>query len=131
MEEALIAYLLATPAITSLTGTRIYWMEIPQGSAYPAVRLQVISTVPDYTYEGAQGLKRSRVQVDCYAGSYLGSKAVARTIETLISGEKFTQGPVRFEGCFMDAERDGFEPTAPPDKLFLTSLDFIVNYKGD
>jgi hypothetical protein len=131
MEEAFIAYLLATPAITAVTGNRIHWMEIPQASPYPAVRLQVVSTVPDYTYEGAQGLKRSRVQIDCYALSYQSGKAVARTIEARLSGEKFTQGPIRFEGCFMDAERDGFEPTAPPDKLFVISLDFIVNYKGD
>lgn len=77
------------------------------------------------------GLVESRVQVDCYGLTYASSKTTARAVEVRMSGAKTTHSATVFDGAFLDAERDGYEDEASPDKLFRTSLDFIIWHKGE
>lgn len=135
MEEALIAYLLADSGVAALVGTppavqRLYWMQAPQSVAKPYGTLQGISGLRDTPMDGPSGLVESRVQIDCYGLTYNSAKTLARAIEAAISGAAFSQGTTYFQGCFVDAERDGYESDASPDKLFRVSLDFIIFHKG-
>lgn len=135
MESDLTAILLADSGLTALvkTGTaaaRIYWVEAPQGVAKPYVLLQRISGLRDTPMEGPTGFVESRLQVDCYGLTYATTKATAQAVGAALSGLTTTQGTTEFQGFFLDAERDGFEADATPDKLFRTSLDFIVFHKG-
>ena len=130
MEEDLIALLLATAGITSLVSTRIYWTQKQQGAANPYMVLTKVSRVVSYTYDDAVKLMPSRVQFDCYAITFGAAKNIARALEARISGMAETYGSTYFNGCFLDSERDSFEEAATPDKLFRTSLDFIIWHKG-
>jgi hypothetical protein len=133
MEESLIGYLKAASGITALLGTnpvRIYWTLAPQNVAKPYATLQRISGNRDTHMKGVSGLVESRVQVDCYGLTYAASKGVARAVEARISGGAFTQSGTAFRVCLLDTERDGYEDGATPDKLFRTSLDFIIWHKG-
>lgn len=130
MEESLVALLLATAGITSLVSTRIYWTLKPQGTANPYIVLTRVSGVRDYAYQGPSRLIPSRVQVDCYGLTFASAKNIARAVEARLSGVKLTQGATIFEGGFLEGERDTFEAEATPDKLFRTSLDFIIWHKG-
>ena len=133
MEESLVAYLKAYSGLTSLIGTspvRIYWTRAPQAVAKPYVTMQRISGNRDTHMQGVSGLVESRVQIDCYGLTYAASKGVARAIEARISGLSFAQSGTVFQVCILDAERDGYEDDATPDKLYRTSLDFIIWHKG-
>lgn len=130
MEEALISYLLADSGVAALASTRLYWVQAAQGVAKPYATLQRVSGLRDTPMDGPSGLIESRVQIDCYGLTYAAAKTLARAIETAISGAAFTQGSTYFQGCFLDAERDGYEAEASPDKLFRVSLDFIIFHKG-
>lgn len=167
MEEALIAYLLAVPAINtadallhsttygserglaldltannyanatatvatipSLVGTRIHWVLSPQKTAAPRIVLYRISGARDMQMNGPSGLIASRVQVDCIATGYASAKAVARAVEARLSGYAGTTGGIEFQGCFLIGERDDYEDTDTPDKLFRTSLDFTIWHTG-
>lgn len=133
MEESLVAYLKAYSGLTSLIGSnpvRIYWTRAPQAVAKPYVTMQRISGNRDTHMQGVSGLVESRVQVDCYGLTYAASKGVARAVEARISGLAFTQSGTVFQVCILDAERDGYEDDATPDKLYRTSLDFIIWHKG-
>lgn len=131
MEEALLSYLLAASAVTSLVGTRINWVRSPQGVVSPRVVLTRVSGVRDMTLNnGPTGYVSSRVQVDCIGISYGSAKSVARAIETRLSGYSGTTGGIRFEGCFLIGERDDYFDTETPDKLFRTALDFNIWHKG-
>jgi hypothetical protein len=70
------------------------------------------------------------VQVDCYGLTFSSAKGLARAVEAVLSGLTVSTGGIEFQGCFLDAERDGYEDNAAPDKLFRTSLDFIIFHKG-
>lgn len=126
MEEALVVYLLAGASLSALVAARAYWMHAPQLALKPYVILNRISGVRDYHLTAASGLVESRVQMDVYGLTYVSAKLVARAIESRLSGVQTSQGAVRFSGCFLSNERDGYEDDATPDKLFRTSLDFMI-----
>lgn len=130
MEKALADYLLAQASITSLIGNRIYWVELPQGAARPYLLLSVVSSQPGVAYQGATGLIMSRVQFDCWGLTFYSAKDVARALEELLNGKRLVTVTRVFEGFLLDTERDGHEDVETPDKLFRTSLDFIIWHKG-
>lgn len=131
MEEALMTYLLAGTTLAALVGTRIHFVRSPQGTASPRVVLYRISGVRDMSLNnGPTGFVASRVQCDCIGTSYTSAKAVARALETRLSGYSGTVGSIRFEGAFLVGERDDYFDTETPDKLFRTSLDFNIWARG-
>jgi hypothetical protein len=131
MEEALIAILLATAGISALVTNRIYWTVKPQGDSNPYIVLTKVSAPRTYTYKDVNDLVSSRIQIDCYGLTFGSAKLIARAVEAKLSGlRNVTQGQTRFDGCLLDNERDNFEDGGPPDKLFRTSLDFIIWHKG-
>ncbi len=126
MEEALTAVLLASAALTGLVGDRVNWNERAQGSALPAVLLQRVSGVRDYTLGAASGLVRSRVQVDCWGADYLGAKRPARAVIAAVSGLTGTFSGIEVQGCFVENERDLSEEAAGGTRLHRVSLDLII-----
>jgi len=133
MEFALATYLLGQTAISSLVGDRIYWTQLPQGSGRPYILLSVVSSVPNVVFGGATGLVQSRVQFDCWGDGYYQAKNIARALDTLLNGKSLLttgSGAIRFEGFFLEAERDGHDDVDAPDDLYRTSLDFIIWHKG-
>lgn len=133
MEHALATYLLANASLIALVNDRIYWTQLPQGGDRPYILMSVVSSVPDVVFGGATGLVQSRVQFDCWGEDYYSAKNVARALDTLLNGKKLTtagSGAIRFEGFFIEAERDGHDDVDAPDDLFRTSLDFIIWHKG-
>lgn len=129
MEEALIAKLLACVPITSLVSSRIYWQVRKQGEAtYPVIVLQKISSVPSLTNDGPSKLLESRVQVDCWGKDYASALATSRAVNTFLSGARFWQGSVEFQGCFLLNERHSFEePSADAaERLHRVSIDYTI-----
>jgi Protein of unknown function (DUF3168) len=132
MEEALRAYLLADTALTALLAGRIYWVQAPQGSVYPCIGMTRISGTRDMVMTGPSGLVESRIQFDCDATGdtpYTSSKTVARALRDRLSGFRGVQGGLVFDGCTLEAERDLFEDGTTTDKIFRTSLDFMIWHK--
>lgn len=127
MEEALIARMLATAGITALVGQRVTPKRRTQGGDLPAIVLHRIDGGPDYTQAGASGLIESRVQVDCWAGSWLSSATVARAVMAALSGATFTQDGVRFDAIFVVAQRDDTDDENGTP-LFRFSLDLMVHH---
>lgn len=117
------------PSIPQLVGARVHWVRSPQASAAPRVVLYRISGLRHMSLSGPSGIVDSRVQVDCIGASYASAKAVARAVEARLSGYSGITGGTDFQGCFLIGERDDFEDTDTPDKLFRTSLDFNIWHK--
>lgn len=129
MEQALVAHLLASTGLAVLVGTRIHWVRAPQGTASPRIVLYRVSGVRDMHMQGPSGLIASRVQIDCMGLTYSSAKSVARAVEERLSGFSGSRGSVRFDGCFLVNERDDYFDGDTTDKLFRTSLDFIIWHK--
>jgi hypothetical protein len=128
MEEALVAYLLSQTSITDLVSSRIHWVQAPQGETKPYITMQVISTGITRAHLGADALSRKRIQVDCYAMTYLSSKAIERAVIALLNNNRIVQGSIRFE-AFLDNSRDLTENEAALTPIiYRQSIDLMVTY---
>ncbi|MEG8222418.1 DUF3168 domain-containing protein [Sphingomonas sp. HH69] len=76
MQKALRARLLAASPVAALVGSRIDWLERPQGAALPAITLQVVSGSLDQHMQGLQALQFARVQMDCWGDTYAQTKVL-------------------------------------------------------
>ena len=129
MEEVLVSYLLADVTLATLVANRINWNERPQIAGLPAIVLTKVSAERSYVMNGSSGLVAARVQMDCWATSYQSSIETARALIDILSGAKFTDGGVEFQGVFLDSERHFFEEEAA-ERFHRVSLDFIIWHSG-
>lgn len=129
MEESLVAKLLAASGLVALVVDRVNWNKIETPAAVPYVILRRISGGRDYHMGAASGLVETRVQADCYGGTYASAKGVARAVEAALSGFQGVQGSTTFDGIFLTAERDLIDEDDSPVDLHGVSLDFIVWHK--
>lgn len=126
MEEAITAILLAASDLGA--GDRIHWVRRPQSeSEFPAVVLTRVSGRDDYATDGPVGLKQSRLQIDVYAATYAGGKAVARAIKAVLSGYRGTSAGTVIQGIFCLNERDlGDADPGGANPLIRISTDYEI-----
>lgn len=113
MEAALIAALLADPALTALVEQRINWNARPQGEGLPAIVLTRVAGRRHYDMGQRIGLTETLVQFDVWAASL--SSALAVKAALLAALDSLTAAP--FQRCFAESERDSFEPAEGPDEV--------------
>lgn len=124
---ALKARLLAEPAVSTIVGNRVTWVDRPQGQALPAITLQVVDDERAQHMKGFQGLRRSVVQVDVWATGYRQAEAIKEAvIETLVPSG--TALGVQFSRAFVRA-RDLGERTEA-QFIYRPSMDFTFFYSA-
>lgn len=85
-ETRMAAKLKATTAVTDLCGTRIYPLALPQKPTYPAITYQLVGTTPCNHSTGTCDVAWARVQVNCYAETYIAAKALNAAVRTALTG---------------------------------------------
>lgn len=126
MEEALVARLLGTPALSALVGNRITWGERVKKEPLPAITMLGVSPGRNYVHGGADPTGNPRVQFDCYGTTAAQAKATARALRDTLETPA-TQGGVAFSVALLDAERGPLiEDTGGGLKVHRYSLDFFV-----
>jgi hypothetical protein len=86
IEQDLRAYLLAKPAIAALVGDRMYPERLPQRAALPAITYQRVFGTSLFTHDGAAGLGRGRLQLDCWGSTYQQSAELAEAVRAELAG---------------------------------------------
>lgn len=126
MEMALRALLASSAAVTAhAPRQRINWGLHPQGAAFPALVLNVVSDVDNSLHQqGTGGLWRGRVQLDCYGTTYAETLALSDAVRTLLHGHRDSQ----FALILLDSRRDHHE-AGSVDRPYRIGLDFIINYR--
>lgn len=81
IEEDLVHWLRSRDEVADLVGDRIYPLRAPQGAALPYLTYQVISglRVRNLT-DGPCGMGNPRLQLDCWAATYAGVRALAEAV---------------------------------------------------
>jgi len=120
MEEALIAHLLAWPAVAALAGDRLDWGQ--RNAALPAGRMQVVSSTPFHTFAGRDGLLPYRVQIDSFGLTYGDAKLLARAIDEAMQA---LPRPA-FDSSFLLSERDGQDKDAADQPVHRNSRDYRI-----
>lgn len=120
MEQAFRTLLTGAVSVTALVPTAgINWGAAPQGSAPPAIVMNIVTDANGHTLQGVDGLSVGRVQVDCYGLTYASAKAVARAVRALLDGYRGGS----FRAIMLEASRDTHD-TGAADRPYRISLDF-------
>lgn len=116
-------FILADATVTSLIGTRMYPLTVPQNGTMPAVTYQVISGSRGYVFRAPAGMARHRIQFDCYATTYTSAESVAAAIRNRLSGYMGNAGTGAIEAAMFDTERDFYEADVA---LYRRSVDYQI-----
>lgn len=130
MEEALIARLLAAPAITAIFGNRIHWQRRPATERdLPALTLNIAADPRAYHHDAPDDLQEARVQFDVRAESYLGMKIGARVVLSEMEAEK-DQADVHFdEGLKVSGSDAPNETLGGGTEVFRYTMDIMVSFR--
>lgn len=115
VEQDVYDRLAADATVAGLVGTRIYPVLLPQNVAMPAIVYSRVASVPHDDLELAQNHESARVQVDCWADSYPGAKALAAAASAALQ-----LAPVYAQRL---TDLDDYDPE---EKLFRVILDFNI-----
>ena len=126
IRPAIRAFLLADAAIsTAVGGNRVYPVVLPQGQRGASVVINRVSGLGSHTMQGADGLARPRLQIDCYAPLADDASALADLVKEVIDGYRGLMGAVNVQGVFFDGERDDYQSDVD---LHRVSRDYFVWY---
>lgn len=113
--------------VSDLIGTRFYPGIAPQNATVPYAVNRVVSTMDGLHHQGAENLKRSRIQIDCVAASGLAAEALADAIIAVLHGRRGTTGSTKFFWSRLDGETDDFEPSNDEHRK---AIDFLIQYQA-
>ncbi|MNR96423.1 hypothetical protein D3C72_275780 [compost metagenome] len=126
MEEALLAHLAGNGGVRALVEDRIEWAA---RNAVPSIALHLISAPPDTTLAGQSGLVQARVQIDCWADTFLKAKQIGAAVIAALPPRQHVAGSVRFlTTSILDIDRGRFGDT--PNQLHRTRIDVRVATQG-
>lgn len=109
-EAAVVARLMASPAVTALTGENIEWDDLAPDAVLPAITLQMITDTRPQTHDGFDAFRGTRVQLNALARTK--DKAIAlreAAIAVLVPAAE--QGGVIFLRSFVDGGGSDAEQT--------------------
>ncbi len=95
------AVLLADPAVVALLGDRLYPVQLPEASTFPAGVITKASGVGEYTLDGDSGIARSRIQIDLYGEGYAAVVTIKRAVRHALSA--FRGSPPSMSGCVIQS----------------------------
>ena len=126
MIDALIAYLLAYSAITTLTGQRIRPVVRKQGDVPPCIVVAPITSLGNYSTNAPTDLYETRVQIDCYGLTFNQADTLSKAVRRRLNGQKFITGGVDFQGLFLTSLRSSYEAADADQRIHRASIDFRV-----
>lgn len=125
--SALHARLTADPQVAASVSMRVYWVNRPQNSDLPAIRLQTISDPRPEHLNGYDGARVVRVQADCFATTYGGARQLAEKVIAAVSAPA-TAGGIVFGHTKAEGPRDLGEDTAS-GFVHRASVDLLVEHR--
>jgi len=120
---------LATDAgLSSMVGTRVYRGIVPEGTALPYIRMNVISDPRPEHLKGYDAARVSRVQVDCFAASYGAARDMADRVIAATIAPGTTEG-IHFGRIKAEGPRDLGEDVEGTGYVFRASLDLLAEHR--
>lgn len=123
MQAALRARLVGQTA----AGSRVYWLDRPQGTDLPAITLQTTGGDRPMTYSGFQAWRDPRVQFDAWATSYSEARAILEVAINALAPRETGNGVV-FDNMGFEGERDGTERLGTKT-IYRAGIDLIVRHE--
>ncbi len=105
----LYTYLQTIAGLTNLVSTRMYPVRLPQKPTMPALVIQKIARVREYSHSGDSNLANPTYQFDCFAVTHEGAVALQVQVEAALSAFSGTMGSETVYSAFIANVLDNFE----------------------
>lgn len=123
IEAAVRGILAADSGVLALVGSRVHAGPLPQGGAYPAVNMYLITHDPDNHLNGPGNLPHERIQINAWGSTYAAADGLIKAVDNAINAKSFsgTGYTCSIEGLIGGSYQ--FEPTVNVHRL---SLDYGI-----
>ena len=126
LETVLQTRLSTYAGLTALVGTRVYPIKLPQEPAMPSVTYQRIDGPRESGMTQEHGMAHPRIQVDSWASTYGGAKAVAEQVRTALERWSNSGTTPEILDSFIEGDTDLYESEV---ELYRVSMDFLIWYR--
>jgi hypothetical protein len=126
LPPALRTLLLADPTVSSIVGTRVFPLRVPQGEKGDSIVYNRVSEDTEYNLVGPSHLSVTRVQVDAWSTRVDGARLLANAVQDILSGYRGTVASVPVQGAFLVGGREDWDGEA---QMFRVSRDYNVHYQ--
>ena len=126
LQEALQAYFVNQATVTAVVGTRIFWLEAPQGTTFPYVTYMVTSDPHTPFTFGRTDTGQAVVRVNVYhKKSKAGALRIANIVRDSINQYSATFRTMVFEAVYCDRPQTAkvFDQNA-----YVSGFDMLVQY---
>ncbi len=129
-ETRLKAQLVGSTALTDLIGTRVFPVFLPQGVTLPAVTYQRVGTTPLNGSTGGGDVSFARFQLNAFATTYAGAKAVAKQTRIALRAWSDSTGTPAISMTSYHGEFDLPEPPEPAQDNYIHGVmqDWFVQF---
>jgi len=135
-ETRLVYKLKNTEAISTIVGTKVFAIGAPLDEsgqvavALPYITYQTISDQSVNHAAGATDTNHCRIQVDLWASTYSGVKALATAVKTALKSWTDDSGDPIVSSCHYESGQDMPEPPSPGQerRIHRVSHDYILWY---
>jgi hypothetical protein len=112
---------------------RVFTLKLPQGETRPSIVYSRISGQGDHHMEGASGLNRTRMQIDCWAPTADAADLLARQVKeridgfgpgSMLWGDDSPEEAIVVQGIFYESEREDWDE-GPPAR-YRSSKDYLI-----
>jgi hypothetical protein len=128
LEAGLQHLITSTNEFTTVAGSRLFPLLLPDNPALPSATYQRITATPLYALDGRIQFTEARIQFDTWAADYGQAKQLMDAINTAIdnfSGQ-LSDGTKVF-GIQLDTCTDLYEESA---RIYRCSADYLIQYAG-
>jgi hypothetical protein len=131
IRKAIYALLNSDPVVNSLSGGRIYPVQLKQGVRDPSIVYHRITGLFDYQMNGPSGLVQNLMQIDSVAISNDAATQLANAAHDVLTGRRgeiffgssSPQESITVHGIFQTNDRDIFDDVT---QMFSVQRDFQV-----
>lgn len=103
-ETVLLRMLQEDAGLSTLVGSKVFALVIPQGTKLPCITFQRIGGMPANTLSGHSGLEEIDLQIDVWARDYDEAKAIAKAVRAAMppSGPRFSAHLIEDQDLYED-----------------------------
>lgn len=131
LEEGLRLLFVNDAGLAALIVARFYDAELPQGVTLPAVTMQRISGIPEYSHRGHVGQENARFQVTVHADCHLVAMRVAAAVKRVIREHPSGQLPNSHRYGLLQQLNEVASGRETGRNVFQIAIDFRITHQVD
>ena len=130
ISEALYKYLTSNEEITSLVGTKIYPMQLPQNVTLPAITYTLVLANYDSALQGDTGYTRQTIQLVTHAKTYKEARTISRLVKKKIQDLHGDMSGLFIEAVFIKSDYELSSNTSSKFAVdeYMSSIEFDFHY---